>query len=508
MWAGCALGVALRYLFYAAGAHAYLEERLELSSPMTSHIRLRECLFLLEGGASPYDGSSCHHPPLMLMLLSQFRSAPEIAHFTFIVIVDVLTALLLREIACGNMLIRARAGQFWAEPPLALKDGSPPVAVSVASPIVGLGDLVSPAFVGLSYLLNPFTIGSCLAHSLQNMQHLAICGAVCFAGRGFGSAAAAALAAALYLCPYTSLLLVIPCALLGFVSANGSGVRVVDTADKDRCRYSRSRDGHLVEPGFVSYLFRFTVATAALFCCLIGASLAYTRGHTDFLSACFLAVLTVQDLTPNIGIFWYIFIEMFDRFRTLFLVGFHAHLLFYPVPLYLRLGRHLPLGPCLQSTVAVGIITMFKPYPTASDYGLMLSLMLIEAELLQESEKVFAFLLSGLLFGLTMFPTMSSVWLGRNAGNANFLYNMTLVVNIFGGLLLSEWVKAAMKLRRRQKMCTFCHDIVLEALDAALVGGAAPGEGEAAVADGPCEGAAGDSATGGRVGGLRRRRAA
>ena len=42
----------------------------------------------------------------------------------------------------------------------------------------------------------------------------------------------------------------------------------------------------------------------------------------------------------------------------------------------------------------------------------------------------FAFLLSGVMFGLSMVPTMVAVWLGRNAGNANYLYNMTLVVNV------------------------------------------------------------------------------
>ena len=33
--------------------------------------------------------------------------------------------------------------------------------------------------------------------------------------------------------------------------------------------------------------------------------------------------------------------------------------------------------------------------------------------------------------------------------NANFAYNMTLVVSIFSSLLLSEWIKAGMRLRRQ-----------------------------------------------------------
>merc|ERR1711920_135675 len=118
-------------------------------------------------------------------------------------------------------------------------------------------------------------------------------------------------------------------------------------------------------------------------------------------------------------------------------------------------------GPWLHCAAAIGILMMFKPYPTASDIGLMLSVMLVQAEILHESEQTFAFLMSGLLFGLCMFPTMSAVWLSRNAGNANFLYNMTLVINVFGCLLLAEWIRGGIKLRRRQHVSSFCRELVL-----------------------------------------------
>merc|ERR1719291_515432 len=115
------------------------------------------------------------------------------------------------------------------------------------------------------------------------------------------------------------------------------------------------------------------------------------------------------------------------------------------------------------------MIALFKPYPTASDYGLVLSIFLIQVELIKEAEH-FAIALSATLFGLCMFPTMSAVWLTRNAGNANFLYNMTLVVCIFGGLTLVEWMRAGIKLRRRQNIHGFCHDIVTGMVESVLKG--------------------------------------
>merc|ERR1719181_1056788 len=111
---------------------------------------------------------------------------------------------------------------------------------------------------------------------------------------------------------------------------------------------------------FMVYLAAFLTGVFALFVCLLGASAAAMEGQLHFLQAAFLSVLSVQDLTPNVGLFWYIFIEVFDRYRSMFLLAFHSHLLLYPVPIFLRIGRHRPIGPWLQCTIAVGIMTIFK----------------------------------------------------------------------------------------------------------------------------------------------------
>lgn len=49
-------------------------------------------------------------------------------------------------------------------------------------------------------------------------------------------------------------------------------------------------------------------------------------------------VATYSDLTPNIGIFWYFFMEVFDRFIPYFLFILHLHPVIYVVPIYLRLA--------------------------------------------------------------------------------------------------------------------------------------------------------------------------
>ena len=46
--------------------------------------------------------------------------------------------------------------------------------------------------------------------------------------------------------------------------------------------------------------------------------------------------LTVPDLTPNIGLFWYFFTEAFEHFRVFFLCVFQINAFIYVLPLSVR----------------------------------------------------------------------------------------------------------------------------------------------------------------------------
>lgn len=52
---------------------------------------------------------------------------------------------------------------------------------------------------------------------------------------------------------------------------------------------------------------------------------------------CYLDSLAVSDLTPNFGLFWYFFIEMFDQFRPFFLIVFQIHVFIFAVPISIKL---------------------------------------------------------------------------------------------------------------------------------------------------------------------------
>jgi hypothetical protein len=91
----------------------------------------------------------------------------------------------------------------------------------------------------------------------------------------------------------------------------------------------------------------------------------------------------VPDYTPNIGIFWYFFTEMFDHFRSLFVWTFQMHvLILYLFPFTIRL-RYCPLisvncdeaylspyfrnDPAFLFWLLCAIFCTFKSYPAYGD---------------------------------------------------------------------------------------------------------------------------------------------
>jgi len=80
----------------------------------------------------------------------------------------------------------------------------------------------------------------------------------------------------------------------------------------------------------------------------------YAEGSWEFLRSTYGFLLSVSDLAPNVGVFWYFFTEVFDHFRTFFVFVFQIHAFIYVAPLTIRLRQHpLFLAYCLLSLSAV-----------------------------------------------------------------------------------------------------------------------------------------------------------
>uniref|UniRef100_A0A0G4ICH8 Uncharacterized protein n=1 Tax=Chromera velia CCMP2878 TaxID=1169474 RepID=A0A0G4ICH8_9ALVE len=224
----------------------------------------------------------------------------------------------------------------------------------------------------------------------------------------------------------------------------------------------------LVHLGSWRYWFGFWVFLLSVLGAFSGLTLmsaALMGGDWEFWKETSQFLNSVGDTTPSLGIFWYTFQLVFTRFRLLFLCAFQGHLLINVLPLWSRFASS---GVDL-AIISLSSLLLFHPYTSSADFALMLSLAACNWEAVRRSE-AFAALLVASVFGLSVQPVMASLWLERNTGNANFLFNMCLVQHIFAGFLLVEWTRAAALLQRKRGTVDFVRRLLDSCLDVAVSG--------------------------------------
>lgn len=173
---------------------------------------------------------------------------------------------------------------------------------------------------------------------------------------------------------------------------------------------------------------------------LLSMSYALTGNSWEFLSRTYGIQLTLTDLTPNAGLWWYFFIEMFDSFRAFFLAVFWLHLSSYVGGLSIRLRTQ----PLVVLTILLGIFSIFKPYPSVPDTSLFLAMLPLFRHVLPLMRYTFV-ATSTLLYATFLGPAFYHLWIYAGSGNANFFYAITLVWSLGQSLLVSDFAFAVLR---------------------------------------------------------------
>ncbi|KAJ5617746.1 hypothetical protein N7537_002860 [Penicillium hordei] len=373
-----------------------LTGRVEVSTPVNSFKRLQEGLFLYTRNVSPYDGGVFHQAPLLLplfALLPDAKSSP-LPTAIFYFIVDLLNAHALVTVSASGQSFKSRLHS-------AVRKHVRWDGVSVAA----------------WFLFNPLTIATCLARSTSVFTTSGILFAVSNAVAGNSINAMLALGLASYLSLYPALLFM-PLVLLCY----------------DR------RLGAPTPPNVGSFIVQHAALLLASVAGLLGLSFLITGNFWEFISATYGFHLLVPDLTPNVGLWWYFFIEMFDSFREFFLGVFWLHLASYVGGLTARFRSQ----PLFVITSLLGVFAIFKPYPSISDASLFFALLPLYRHLFPLMRYTF-FAGSAILYSSLLGPAFYHLWIYAGSGNANFFYAITLVWSLGLSILLADTVFAALR---------------------------------------------------------------
>ncbi|KAI0076317.1 PIG-U-domain-containing protein [Panus rudis PR-1116 ss-1] len=380
--------VAGRLLLALAPLPDALQHDHQLTSPLTSYPRLQEGVFLYKQGVNPYSGGIFRHSPLLLSL------------FATVLPLNRLTSALLWT-ACDALAAWAlvRIWRSRQNVPRSSRD----------------------TLVAAAYLLNPYIFMPSLAFSSATLENMLFMLSVMFASQGQSSAALLSLAFLSQL-SFTSLLFTLPVTLL-LLTNPVSHLAIPRKFPADVRR---------VVPLFAEFLAYFTVLTFAstLVC-----------GGWSWVEQSWGSVFMLPDLTPNPGLWWYFFTEMFDHFRPFFLMVFSVHLLIYVVPLCLKFQHDILYVIYLLT----GILGTFKPYPTLADVGLFLSLTALFPETYPYLRQPIVTTLLHLHSALLL-PLFHHLWLAQGTGNANFFYASTLVFGMANGSAVLDAAWAGMRI--------------------------------------------------------------
>jgi phosphatidylinositol glycan class U len=298
-------------------------------------------------------------------------------------------------------------------------------------------DRLHSTAVSAAYLLNPFTVAACLGRSTSIFTNTAIVHSISAALEGDVFKAMFALGFAAYLSMYPTLLLP-PIALLCWDRTFKSA-----TPANSALAFSLKSGG----------IFVSTVIT------LLGLSYVMT-GSWEFIPATYGFQLLVPDLTPNIGLWWYFFIEIFDSFRAFFLGVFWLHLASYVGGLTIRLRTQ----PLFVVTTLLGLFAIFKPYPSISDVSLYFAFLplykhvfprksdpgpkwkgpCLDANLVKVMRYTFI-ASSVLLYASLLGPAFYHLWIYAGSGNANFFYAITLVWSLGLAMLVGDSLFAVLR---------------------------------------------------------------
>ncbi|AQZ12002.1 GAB1 (YLR459W) [Zygosaccharomyces parabailii] len=177
---------------------------------------------------------------------------------------------------------------------------------------------------------------------------------------------------------------------------------------------------------------------AAAFSVIVLAALFLTSyilmgSSWKFLHSVYWAQINFEKLFPNLGMWWYFFIEMFDMFIPFFKAVFNIFTLSFVAPFTIRFNKQ----PFYALIICLGWITLTKPYPTLGDAGFFLSF-------LPFFKPLFGYMRcpvpSTLLFihAIVLSPIFYHLWVDLGSGNSNFFYAISLVYALALGSILVD----------------------------------------------------------------------
>lgn len=366
------IGIVLRVCFFgicSSDTIDFLTQRVEFLSSLTSYSRMVEGKFLVSTGKELYVSDFFRLNPLVGAFVFPVIGS-QVLTFALATCMDALTAFLLME----------TTGPFHK-------------------------------IAGMLYLLNPYTIVSPSALSLQSL-HILVMVLVLYATyvRKSVNGVSFALAFAVLLKPVLPIVLIFPISVC------------------------------LGTP-----VWRIILWSIFWFIILQILSFSVTGFSWSYFHPTVVAPLLISgDNEPSMSLAWSLFTVVLKESLWFFRIAYHTHLLFTSALVHVR---STTVNYSLETkqrfmTLMVCAVLLFQQSATAIDHCLTISLILAcdETRYLDTISTQFThIIMAGLIFSSAMAP----LWIDKNTANMNFLFYMGMVIFFAGVISITQGLRLA-----------------------------------------------------------------
>ncbi|KZS16662.1 phosphatidylinositol glycan anchor biosynthesis class U protein [Daphnia magna] len=399
-WKSNILGVVIRAWMFNSGFYESLSDRVEISTPLNSWKRVVEGVYLHQRSQSPYEGDVFHETPTGLLFYTYLLKLNCNVLQAVFILCDVITAIVL-----------TKATRLFIQDIVKDQQNKLKTYHKDAKTITLKKEEVAnvPQYVTAAYLLNPYIVCSCVAMTTTVFANLILSLTLFAMAKRSRLLSTCCLALASHQSFYPVMLLV-PIAI------------------------ATAKEKQLLKSVFL------TITSYALFTSLLIWFSYLSTGSWRFIESTYGCILKVPDLTPNIGLFWYFFTEMFDHFYLFFTYVFQLNPFIYVIPLAIRFDDNVPL----LSFTLCAIMAIFKSYPSIGDVGFYLALLPLWNHLVPFFRHSF---IVGCIFLVTsvLSPILWYLWIYTGSANANFFFATTLAFATAQIFLLTDVLFAQAK---------------------------------------------------------------
>lgn len=379
------IGALLRFsvFMWIPNLSSVLDQFSLFATPINSYRSLNEGIYLLSNGLNPYKhGEILHHPPILLKFFEVLKSSQIDDNLNTILCYSFLDVLICLQLIKVNKLLNKENG-------------------------------FTPFKIACFYMFNPFTLLTSFAKSTYLINNLVVVSIFSCLMKNQLEAAIVLLSFSAYLTYYSWYLLFPICYYI----------------------YKSEKK--------ISCVLRANLLFITCISILFAISYKLSNNSFNFIKLCYLTLIQFKKMTPNLGLWWYFFTEIFESFNDFYLSVFNLYSFTFILPIAVRFTTpNNKMSILFVLWILIGLINFGKPYPVLADYSLFYSTVFL-------FKPYFTFLkfnpivsYVALFVVLLQSPSFYIVWMVLNSGNANFFYAISLAVHLVDGVILSDFIWA------------------------------------------------------------------